>query len=353
MLSLVKRKRKFGTFYYIRHTVDGKRTEHACNTTNRKHAEAIFREYQRGLLDIEEAQAQECVTFDDIAALYSEWSQTHHRPATRAQYLWAIKTFSETCPSPGIAHITPRHIQDFIRKRSQPRPHPTKKDKTIPGASPRTINATIIALKAVMNHAIEMQWYTGANPFDKVKRLKQPKRHVKWLNKDQIEAVLLNAWEFDQNAILIFALGIYAGLRKGEIVEARWEWFDWDAGLLHVRSSDSWVLKDNEDRTLPIHTKLKDLIYSLRKPSGYIVAPEMKHGKKKYRFDIRRTFRWVILAADVPWCTPHILRHTFASQLASAGVSLKKIGVWMGHSGSAITDIYAHLQLEDEDINSF
>ena len=58
-------------------------------------------------------------------------------------------------------------------------------------------------------------------------------------------------------------------------------------------------------------------------------------------------------AAGVEWCTPHSLRHTFASQLAIKGVSLYKISKWLGHADFKTTQIYAHLQAHDEDINRF
>ncbi|MEW6238588.1 MAG: tyrosine-type recombinase/integrase [Candidatus Omnitrophota bacterium] len=48
--------------------------------------------------------------------------------------------------------------------------------------------------------------------------------------------------------------------------------------------------------------------------------------------------------------TPHVLRHTFASQLAIAGVSLYKVQTWLGHRDAATTQIYAHLQATDSDI---
>lgn len=50
------------------------------------------------------------------------------------------------------------------------------------------------------------------------------------------------------------------------------------------------------------------------------------------------------------WVTPHIMRHTFASQLAKAGVSLYKIQQWLGHSDPKTTMIYAHLQAQDDEI---
>jgi len=39
----------------------------------------------------------------------------------------------------------------------------------------------------------------------------------------------------------------------------------------------------------------------------------------------------------------HLLRHTFASRAAQAGVPIPKLSAWMGHKSIATTMIYAHL----------
>ncbi|HDD24105.1 MAG TPA: hypothetical protein ENF52_01555 [Chloroflexi bacterium] len=70
-----------------------------------------------------------------------------------------------------------------------------------------------------------------------------------------------------------------------------------------------------------------------------------------YRYDFKKGFAAVCKEAGLDWVTPHTLRHTFASQLAIAGVSLYKISKWLGHSNFSTTQIYAHLQASDEEIN--
>ena len=85
---------------------------------------------------------------------------------------------------------------------------------------------------------------------------------------------------------------------------------------------------------------------------GYLLLPEKElEGKNRYRYEFKLAFKSVCKEAGVPWVTPHVLRHTFASQLAMAGVSLYKISQWLGHSDFKTTQIYAHLQASDDDID--
>ena len=50
--------------------------------------------------------------------------------------------------------------------------------------------------------------------------------------------------------------------------------------------------------------------------------------------------------------TPHIARNTFASLLASAGVSIYKIAQWLGDDVRVVQKHYAKLLPKDEDIES-
>ena len=41
-------------------------------------------------------------------------------------------------------------------------------------------------------------------------------------------------------------------------------------------------------------------------------------------------------------CTPHLLRHTFASRCYAAGISQKQLQEWLGHANLSMTDAYTH-----------
>jgi integrase len=146
--------------------------------------------------------------------------------------------------------------------------------------------------------------------------------------------------------------GFHAGMRKQEIIEARPDWFDLKAGAIHVRKTDTFRPKDREDRTIPMTKAFKAFlkIYQLRSP--FMLHPDVPRGKSRYRWDFRRPWSEYVAKQNCSWVTPHIARHTFASLLASAGISIYKIAQWLGDDVRVVQKHYAKLLPKDEDIEA-
>lgn len=150
----------------------------------------------------------------------------------------------------------------------------------------------------------------------------------------------------------ILYCGFHAGLRKQEIVEARAFWFDLSARILHLRKHDGIQFKDREERSIPLSTPFALFMhrYGLREP--YVLRPDVPKGKSLYRYDFDRPFRDYMAAQGCPWVTPHVMRHTFASLLATAGVSIYSISEWLGDGVAVVQRHYArlipqHKQIDD------
>jgi integrase len=152
---------------------------------------------------------------------------------------------------------------------------------------------------------------------------------------------------------LKFALycALHAGLRRGEISAASPDWFDLEAGLLHVQNTSDFTIKDRDDRTIPLTAEFRAFLqeYGLRKP--YMLEPKAKPGKARYRFDIEKRWRAHRRKCGLEDFTFHDLRRSFASLLASSGVSLYKIAKWLGDGMDVVERRYAHLIAQDDDVN--
>jgi integrase len=82
-----------------------------------------------------------------------------------------------------------------------------------------------------------------------------------------------------------------------------------------------------------------------------MVHPEILARRKSiYRWDFGRPFDLYMEEQEAQWVTPHIMRHTFASLLASAGVSIYKIAKWLGDDVRTVQRHYAKLLPNDSEI---
>jgi integrase len=62
-----------------------------------------------------------------------------------------------------------------------------------------------------------------------------------------------------------------------------------------------------------------------------------------HRRDVKHAWASICRVADIHGARVHDLRHTYASVLASAGLSLPIIGALLGHTTPTTTARYAHL----------
>jgi integrase len=80
------------------------------------------------------------------------------------------------------------------------------------------------------------------------------------------------------------------------------------------------------------------------------LKPEKVQGKARYRYDFRKPFEEYVRSKELDWVKPHVMRHTFASLLAIAGVSIFKIAKWLGDDVRVVERHYAHLLPQDPDV---
>jgi site-specific recombinase XerD len=153
---------------------------------------------------------------------------------------------------------------------------------------------------------------------------------------------------------------IYAcGLRIGEAV--RLQVRDVEQGTrLHLRET-----KGNKERYVPLPASmLHELRHWWRQHRHpRLLFPAVGRGWREHRRgqvagtdepmsvgSIQHCFRLAVAAAGLPReATVHTLRHSYATHLLEAGVSLRLIGAYLGHSSLDTTVIYTHLTAVSEE----
>jgi integrase len=172
----------------------------------------------------------------------------------------------------------------------------------------------------------------------------------------------------------LWATGIYAGLRRGELRALKWDDIDFAKSVIRVeRSMDdqghTTAPKSKAGtRTVPIPTVLRELLIEHRLRSGR--AEGYVFGAARDRpFTASNVGRRARTAWDKANKTEtekaqrenrapdllepiglHECRHTYASLMIAAGVNAKALSTYMGHSSITITlDRYGHLMPGNED----
>ncbi|MGN0385178.1 MAG: tyrosine-type recombinase/integrase [Lachnospiraceae bacterium] len=105
-----------------------------------------------------------------------------------------------------------------------------------------------------------------------------------------------------------------------------------------------------------VYQSLKNILANRKKPqkermvdgyTGFILLD--KNGNPKLALHLEHHMQWTMKkyrktrTEPLPTVTPHVLRHTFCTNMANAGMDLKSLQYLMGHSDAGVTmNVYTH-----------
>ncbi len=151
----------------------------------------------------------------------------------------------------------------------------------------------------------------------------------------------------------ILFCGFRAGMRRGEIAMARPAWFDLASGKIRIPGKDTvtgFQPKGRKARTLPLGASFRDFIlaeYPDWHTRAFCIRPAKPVGKWIYRFDFRKLFV-AFTKKNCPELTPHVMRHSYASHLANAGIGMAQLSAWTGDEIATLARHYLHLEADAE-----
>ena len=160
------------------------------------------------------------------------------------------------------------------------------------------------------------------------------------------------------------------GLRVSELYGLTKSDLDFDRRYIHVRrqlsrtANQPYFISSPKTksgiRTIPmtdtVYMALKRVLKNRASPkvemlvdgcTGFIFLdkagkPKVAMHLENFMRGLQRKHPWA-LGGDFPKVTPHVLRHTFCTNMQQAGIDIKSLQYLMGHSNASVTlDVYTH-----------
>lgn len=256
-----------------------------------------------------------------------------HKKSIQSDWTSQLNWWNEKIGKYTLADVSPALISQMRDILTQ---EPGVKGKLRSNA---TVNRYLTTLQCVFSKAVVEWELLEVNPFFRVKKLQEPKGRVRYLTKEERQALLAECQNAKNSYLYpVVVVALSTGARKMEVLGLKWE----DVDLQNERA----ILQDTkngERRTLNLMGEVKQLIenlYANRRKSDVYVFPS-QDGKKP--FDITRSWKAAVKRAGIKDFRFHDLRHTTASYLAMQGKSSGELAEVLGHKTLQMVKRYAHL----------
>ncbi len=216
------------------------------------------------------------------------------------------------------------------------------------GVSNRSVNRKVSSLKTFYKYLQEIE-IVKVNPLAKHKSLKTKKEPQIPFSFQEVENVLRNLDEDSFESLrdkLIIDMLFSTGMRRIELINLKGSDVDLSLSVAKVLG------KRNKERIVPLlNDTIRILIKYQKEKLNLGFHNEFlfvtSKGNKIYETLVYRIINSYFskVSAKVK-CSPHILRHTFATELLNKGADLNSVKELLGHSSLASTQVYTHNNLE-------
>ena len=266
-------------------------------------------------------------TFKEIADCFMEHAATYAKNTeynynnmlqTHLKYFWKFKT----------KDIYPLMIDKWI-------------DKMLKDNSAFVVWNCIKFCKAIYNYAKDLD-IVEKNPFEKARKIKLPKKIHGRLEPQQAMDILTKCKIVYPDIFGILALGMFAGLRRGEILGLKWSDIDFQNGYIKIerqytRNELKEVLKTSSSRrNIKMCETLKQILI-FHKSNSKILSSFVfvnKNGGMVSLKTLHNRFKKLLEYCGLPrdYMRFHDLRGTYVDLSVKAGIPLKVIQRNVGHA---------------------
>ncbi|NBB86990.1 MAG: tyrosine-type recombinase/integrase [Bacteroidetes bacterium] len=251
-----------------------------------------------------------------------------------------------------LADVGPEHIRPYV--------HESTRERGEKSLTPASRHKRYRHVKVFLRWCLKAGHLTE-NPLKEVEEPDKGRSIPAYLTADELDRLLeyidwhaknkpnacgiLPDLDWLRDAIL---LAVCTGLRRGELLNLRWEDVDLKGRRIYVRNRDGFRTKSGSERVVPVRGPAFQVLRRLEDVRPADSGPVLldRRGKPLRSGRLSRRFKDMVRAAKVKGRERlrfHSLRHTTGAWLASKGVSARIIQEILGHATPVTTEIYSHI----------
>lgn len=299
------------------------------------------------------------------------WIEEYKVENVRKNTLWTLKGSIDNHINPyfkniELKEVTPSLYQSFLNY--------LYKDKKL---ARNTILKVHNAIYSAMKRAKVNKLITDNPCQDAIIPGQENNKDIKYIDSDQVDAFLSNAYQYGYIYWIFFKLLIETGMRKGEAAALQWTDIDFKNGTININKSLDFQPRNKDEMFGDTKTISSERIITIRKS----VVEELRfhlnwqnQNKKQvndlYHHDLNlvlcrqdgnfmpksslfNAFSRILKRANINPLPIHSLRHTHAVLMLEAGADMKYLQERLGHGSYQITaDVYSHVSQKMEKSNT-
>lgn len=306
-----------GNVYYLETTVGGKKVKRSTRVTldegfekAKRVAEDISRALQRG---------HQRITLKPAIARTYKTVWTHNKDSeTPLQRATVMLEILGDIPLDSITDETITDLREYLIDYRD--------------LSRATVNRYMATLGVI---------FTAVSPKDrpKIPKYRESQGRIRYFTQDEEQRLFEYLYATDRDDYADFMVCLLdTGMRFGELNKLLLKDVNFETKQIHV-----WDNKGDLPRTVPMTTRVHRTLLERSKRVSSDNLWGYDYWGVRWRFRVAKDA--IGLADDKDVCL-HTFRHTCASRLVQAGVSLYVVQKILGHSSIKITEKYAHLNTE-------
>lgn len=330
----------------------GKRKRKTIYGKTKRELEKKVREF-KNKIDNGELSTEKPITFKQMADMWIENYTSNLNPMTVKRYKSILNKQLVPLYNCKLNKITTNTIQSLLNSLAEQ-------------GYGATIKLTKSVLGIIFKKAVACN-YISVNPVRESTLPKYETKKRRALTPIELQAIN-NAEELTLTEKTYLYIGLYAGLRQGEILALAPSDIDFDRSVISVNKTLTYPVNQ---ATIQFHTKTKSsmrnvpitepLVTVLRNyintnpNNDYLFlqkdnSPYSKTAKRNLWSQILKKINYHMPDNTETDITSHYLRHNYATELYRAGIQVKEAQYLLGHSNLKTTlDIYT--ELDKENIN--